>query len=98
MTWDSWAEINPHTAAKLGIADNDLIWIESVYGKVHVKAKVYSGAMPDVVSVPYGLGHKALGRWAKNRGVNPIELIGTHLDRLTGSAVKFSVRIKVYKA
>jgi len=98
MNWDSWAEINPHTAAKLGIADNDLIWIESVYGKVHVKAKVYSGAMPDVVSVPYGLGHKALGRWAKDRGVNPIELIGTHLDQLTGSSVKFSVRIKVYKA
>ena len=98
MTWDSWAEINPHTAAELKIADNDLIWIESVYGKVQVKAKIYSGAMPDVVSIPYGLGHKALGRWAKNRGVNPIELIGTHLDRLTGSSVKFSVRIKIYKA
>lgn len=98
MNWDSWAEINPDTAAELGIADNDLIWIESIYGRIRLKAKMYSGAMPDVVSVPYGLGHKALGQWAKNRGVNPIELIGVNVDQLTGSAVKFSVRIKVNKA
>ncbi len=98
MTWDSWAEINPHTAAELGIADNDLIWIESIYGKVRVKAKIYSGAMPDVVSVPYGLGHRTLGQWAKNIGVNPIELIGNKSDELTGLAAKFSVRVKIYKA
>jgi len=97
MTWDSWAEINPHTADELGIADNDLIWIESPYGKVRTKAKIYSGAMPDVVSIPYGLGHRALGQWAKNRGINPVELIGTNFDELTGLAVKFSVRVKVYK-
>ncbi len=98
MTWDSWAEINPETAVELGIADNDLIWIESIYGKVRVKAKTYAGAMPDVVSVPYGLGHKALGRWAKDRGVNPIELLGSNFDELTGLAVKLSTRVKIYKA
>lgn len=98
MTWDSWAEIAPDTAAELGIADKDLIWIESVYGKVRVKAKIYSGAMPDVVAVPYGLGHRALGQWARNRGINPIELIGTNFDELTGLAVKSSTRVKVYKA
>lgn len=98
MTWDSWAEINPQTAAALGIADNDLIWIESVKGKVPVLAKIYAGAMPDVVSVPYGLGHKVLGQWAKNRGINPLELIGTNFDELTGLALKFSARVKIYKA
>lgn len=98
MTWDSWAEINPETAAALGIEDDDAIWIESVYGKVRIKAKIYSGAMPDVVNVPYGLGHETLGRWARNRGINPIELIGTNFDELTGLAVKFSARVKIYKA
>jgi hypothetical protein len=44
------------------------------------------------------LGHKALGRWAKNRGINPIELIPVDFDELTGLAVKFSVRVKIYKA
>ncbi|NIM57994.1 MAG: molybdopterin-dependent oxidoreductase [Candidatus Aminicenantes bacterium] len=98
MNWDSWAEINPHTASELGIADNDLIWIESVHGKVRVKAKIYSGAMPDVVSVPFGLGHRALGQWAKNRGINPIDLIGANFDQLTGLAMKLSTRVKIYRA
>lgn len=98
MTWNSWVEINPDTAAELGITDGDPVWIESIYGKVRGQAKIYSGAMPDVVSVPFGLGHRALGQWAKNRGINPIELIGTNLDPMTGLAGMFSARIKVYKA
>jgi len=97
ITWDSWAEINPETAHELGIADNDLIWIESAFGKVRAQAKVYSGTMPDVLSVPYGLGHKALGQWARNRGFNPTELISTSLDELTGLAMKLSTRVRVYK-
>lgn len=96
--WDSWAEINPQTAAELGISDNDLIWVESVYGKIRVKSRIYSGAMAGVVSIPYGLGHKALGQWARNRGVNPLELVGPNLDKLTGLPLKFSTRIKIYKA
>lgn len=98
VTWDSWAEVNPHTAEELGIKDNDLIIIESIYGKVSVRAKIYSGAMPDVVNLPYGLGHRALGQWAKDKGINPLDLIGTHWDKLTGSTLKFTVRVKIYKA
>lgn len=97
MTWDSWAEVNPHTAEELGIEEDDLIWVESVYGKVRVIAKIYPGAMPEEVCIPYGLGHEILGRWAQNRGINPIELIGANFDELTGLPVKFSVRVKIYK-
>jgi anaerobic selenocysteine-containing dehydrogenase len=97
MTWDSWAEVNPDTASELEIEDNDLIWVESDFGKLRVRAKIYPGAMPNVVSIPYGLGHKALGRWAKNRGINPIELIPTDFDELTGLAARYSARVKIYK-
>lgn len=98
MDWDSWAEINPETAHELGVKDDDLIWIESLYGKIQVKAKIHAGCMPDVVAIPYGLGHKALGRWARNRGANPMELVGPGQDALTGQPVNHSVRIKVSKA
>lgn len=98
MNWDSWAEINPGTAEEFGIRDHDTIWIESIHGKVRVIAKIYPGAMPGVVSLPLGLGHKALGQWARNRGVNPMELVGASLDEWTGQVLKSSARIKVYKA
>lgn len=98
MNWDSWAEINPRTAEELGIRDHDEIWIESIHGKIRVIAKIYAGAMPEVVSLPLGLGHKALGRWARNRGVNPLDLVGPGLDEWTGQVLKSSARIKVTKA
>ncbi len=97
MSWDSWAEINPDTAAELGIEDGDLIWIESGSKRVQVTVKIYPGTIPDVVSVPYGLGHKTFGRWAKNRGINPVELLETEFDELTGLSIKFSARVKIYK-
>ena len=98
VKWDSWAEINPATATELGIEDGDQIWIESQRGKITTKARLYPGAMPDVISVPAGLGHKALGRWAKGRGANPSSIIDLDNDGLSGSPAWFSTRVKVYKA
>jgi anaerobic selenocysteine-containing dehydrogenase len=73
--WDSWVEINPRSAKELGIKNGDWVFIESPTGKVKTRARLFPGAMPDVVSVPTGQGHTALGRWAKNRGVNPLSLV-----------------------
>ncbi len=97
MRWDSWAEINPETAKKLGIRDGDEVWVESVVGKIKTRAKLYPGAMPHVVNIPFELGHRAYGRWAKGRGVNPNEILVHENDRLGGLAAFFSTRVKVYK-
>lgn len=98
VQWDSWVEINPATARKLGISDGDWVWIESPHGKIKVKVKLYPGAMPNVVNMPYGLGHTAYGRWAKGRGVNPNKVIGKEYDSLGGSLAYGSTRVKIFKA
>ena len=46
--WDSWVEINPETARKMGIKDGDLIWVESKAGKVKAKARLFPGTSPNV--------------------------------------------------
>ncbi len=99
MTWDSWVEINPEVAHELGIADKDWVWLEAPNGqRIKTRAKLYPGARPDVVNVPYELGHTAYGRWAAGRGVNPNHLIANEKDLLGGTTAWFSTRVKVYKA
>ena len=49
----SLVEINPETAAALGISDGDWVSIESPYGKVRLKARLFDGIAPDVVNAEH---------------------------------------------
>ena len=96
--WNSWIEINPETAKTMGIKDGDLIWVESPVGKLKGKARLFPGTHPMSIHIPYGQGHKAYGRWAKGRGINPNDLLVREYDYLGGFASYFSTRVKIYKA
>ena len=96
--WETWVEINPETAIRIGISDRDWVWVESPKGKIRVRARLYKGAMPDVASIPWGNGHQAGGRWAGGIGENPYRLLGDDLDPLTGYPISGSTRVKIYKA
>ena len=64
----------------------------------HIKARLYKGAMPDVVNIPFGQGHASGGRWSKGLGQNPYRLIGDDLDPITGYPTHGTTRVKIYKA
>ncbi len=96
--WEPWLEIHPDTARHLGIADGDLAWVESQVGRIRLRARHYPGAMPDVVNMPYGFGHRAYGRWAKNRGVNPNRIVKNNPHGLNEVENTLSTLVKVYKA
>jgi len=96
--WETWAEIHPETAKELGISDRDPIWVESSKGKIKVRARLYKGAMPKVVSIPFGEGHQSGGRWATGLGKNPYQILSDDLDILTGYPMKEATRVRIYKA
>jgi anaerobic selenocysteine-containing dehydrogenase len=96
--WGTWAEINPHTAGKYGIKDGDMIWLESERGRIKVRAKIYVGAMPQVINVPMGQGHTAYGRWADKRGANPSQILNDALDPFTGLPLAGQTKVRVTKA
>ena len=96
--WDSWVEINPETAKSLGIKDGDPVWVESPAGKLKSKARLFPGTHPKCIHIPYGQGHKAYGRWARGRGINPNDLLPREYDHLGGFVSFSSARVKVYKA
>ena len=95
--WETWVEINPHTAKELGISEKDWVWVESTFGKIRARARLYQGAMPNVLNIPFGLGHASGGRWTKGLGANPYRLLGNELDPLTSNPIGRSIRVKIYK-
>ncbi|RJQ37981.1 MAG: hypothetical protein C4555_05640 [Dehalococcoidia bacterium] len=96
--WNNFAELNRHTARDLGIRDGDAVWVESPYGKIRAKARVFEGLHPGVVAIATGQGHYAYGQWQTGIGINPNEIIGTDYDSLSGQAVFFNTRVRVYRA
>jgi anaerobic selenocysteine-containing dehydrogenase len=98
VSWESWVEIDPATAQSLGIQDRDLVWVESPVGKVKVKARVYPGALPGVVNLPYGFGHQAAGRWAKGLGANANDLLGATAMTAVGASVYPITWVRIHRA
>jgi anaerobic selenocysteine-containing dehydrogenase len=96
--WTNFAEINKETASALGIKDKDLVWVESLFGRIKVRARLIGGIHPQVVSIARGQGHYSGGKWQKGIGINPNEIVGADYDSLSGQSAIFNTRIKVYKA
>ena len=95
--WDSWLEMNPEMAHELGLHDKDQVWVESPYGKLQTKVRFVKALRPDVVNLPYNQGHSAVGRWAKERGVNGLEILNPQSEPLSGLATFTNTRVKVYR-
>jgi anaerobic selenocysteine-containing dehydrogenase len=97
--WKVWVEINPETAARLGITDGDWVWVESpLMERIRLQAVLYPGARPDTVNIPFEQGHRGYGHWAEGRGENPNWIIANENEKLSGIAAWSSTRVKVYKA
>lgn len=75
VVWGSWVEINPATAASLGIAQGDPVTVSSPHGSLRLPAVIYPGIRPDLVAIPLGQGQQGAGRYAQGRGVNPLDLL-----------------------
>ena len=93
--WSSWVEINPVTAAKLGIGDGDVVVVASNQGSLQTAAILSPGIAPDIVAMPAGQGHSVFTRYASGRGANPVEVLAaTTVDRV-GSLAWAATRVRV---
>jgi len=75
IVWDNWAEIHPSTAGKLGIAQDLVVELRTEHGVIAAPALISSRVHPGVIAVPLGQGHRSYGRYAKDRGSNPWEIV-----------------------
>jgi len=95
ITWHGWVEVHPDTAARWQVANGDILLLTSPHGAVRAPAWITPGVRPDVLAVPTGQGHKAYGRYAKDRSFNAFELLSDQPTDFGGRA--FAVAVTVTK-
>ncbi len=94
-SWQTWVELNPETARSLGVSDNDVVWVGSPVGELEAPVVVHPGIRPDVVAIPVGQGHIDYGRYAEQRGRNPLALVVAATDPDTGALAWGATRVRV---
>jgi molybdopterin-containing oxidoreductase family iron-sulfur binding subunit len=96
FTWVSWVELNPTTAEKLGGLDTGhIVKVRTARGEVELPVFVHPGLREDVIAIQVGEGHTGLGRYARDRGVNPMELLQPTVEPASGALVWFQAKATV---
>ena len=95
VVWDTWVEVNPGTAADLGVREGDVVEVASAHGTIEVRVYVHPATPPDVVSIPLGQGHDAYGRYAEGRGANVLRVLGPQTDEATGALAWGATRVRL---
>jgi molybdopterin-containing oxidoreductase family iron-sulfur binding subunit len=94
IVWDSWVEIHPETAEKLGIQDRDVVEITTPQGSLTATAIHFYGVHRDAISIPIGQGHEHSGMTADGFGVNVMKLLPAKLDA-SGTLAFLSTSVEV---
>ncbi len=98
ITWDSWMEIHPGDASRLGVERGDLVQLTSEYGTIEVPAYITAGIKPGTVAVPLGQGHQEYGRYARGNGANPIALLPSSSLSSSGGMKWSNVEVRLVKS
>lgn len=94
VMWYPWVEINPEKAKELGVKDDDVVKISSPAGEIEAVVYLYPAIRPDVVAMPFGQGHTALGRYAEGRGSNPLALVTAQFNA-AGDLAFAATKVKI---
>jgi anaerobic selenocysteine-containing dehydrogenase len=95
ISWQTWVELNPETAGELGVRDGDIVRVISPQGELEAPVYVYPAIRPDTVAIPFGQGHTELGRFARDRGSNPLQLVGVRTDATGSNLAWATLRVQV---
>jgi len=91
VAWQTWVEIHPQTAQKLGVKDGDVVHITSPAGEIEAPVYIYPAIRPNTIAVPVGQGHTDYGRYARKRGSNPMDLVGTTSEGLAWATTRVKI-------
>ena len=96
ICWQTVAEMNPATAERMGLANGDLVTVQTSAGSLTLPVLRYPGIQRETVAIATGRGHTRSGRYAK-AGLSPLEILPLAEDRAGGIAF-VSTKANVSKA
>ena len=87
-TWGSGLEMTADTADAVGAVEGQVVTVTSDHGQVDASVIITPYLANDVVAIAIGQGHTNFGRYADNRGVNPMALLAAEPE--SGGGVRWS--------
>jgi len=94
---ESFAAMNPATAAKYKLHQGDRAVVKSPLGQLQVRVDLFEGAMPGRVYMPLGFGHTAYDEYQKGKGVNPNNIVKALNDPVSGYPLWWNTPVKLIK-
>jgi anaerobic selenocysteine-containing dehydrogenase/Fe-S-cluster-containing dehydrogenase component len=85
FAWSSWVEINPSTADAFGLDTGHIVQVSTDFGSVELPVWIHPAMRDDTIAIQLGQGHTEFGRYAMNRGVNPLDLLAPLADPVSGA-------------
>jgi molybdopterin-containing oxidoreductase family iron-sulfur binding subunit len=86
IAWQTPVTIHPDTAKQMGIAQQDIIQIQSESGALEAPVYVSELVSRKTMVMPIGQGHTSYGRYAKETGLNPVKLLSAKTDPYCGGS------------
>ena len=87
--------MHPETAKKQNITQGDIIQIESKWGSLEAPVYANEFAKPGLLVMHIGQGHQTYGRYAQNKGVNPIAILPPDVNPESGGPLFSTNQIKI---
>jgi molybdopterin-containing oxidoreductase family iron-sulfur binding subunit len=95
VAWQSPVSMHPDTAKKQNVAMGDIIQIESQWGSLEAPVYVNEFVRPGLLVMNIGQGHQAYGRYAQNKGVNPMAILPPDAHTRSGGPLFSTDQIKI---
>jgi molybdopterin-containing oxidoreductase family iron-sulfur binding subunit len=84
VAWQTTVIVHPATAAAKGFAQEDIVTLATEFGSLEATVYVTELVAPGLLSISIGQGHRFYGRYAAETGANPLQLLSTATDPISG--------------
>jgi len=95
ISWQTPVLMHPKTLKAKGLAQEDMVEIQSETGRLNAPVYETEGVHPNSLVMAIGQGHQDYGRYAARTGTNPLVLIPRATDPVSGGPLWATTTVSV---